>query len=116
MEERGKRKRRKIRTGRGVGDVREEMMDDVELDNAMENMFPDEAELTIDRGRGTLQEGPGLGFVFGQLRVRVMEVGDGDDPVIDPHIRLQIYESDGTKAEGGACKPESESGDREASV
>ena len=70
--------------------VREEMMDDVKLDDAVEDMFPDEAELAIDGGCGALQEGPGLGVVFGQLGVRVMEVCDGDDPVVDPHIWLQI--------------------------
>lgn len=66
------------------------MVDDVELDYAVEDVFADEAEFAVDCGGGTLQKGPGLLVIFGNFRMCVVEVGDGDDPVVDPHIWLQI--------------------------
>lgn len=66
------------------------MMDDMEFDDAMENMLANPAKFAVDCCCGTLEESPGLGFEFGQRGVRVMEIGDGHDPVVDPYIWLEI--------------------------
>lgn len=63
-------------------------MDDVVFDDVVEDMLADEPKLAIDCGSGSLEEGPGLGFEFGEIGMRVVEIGNGYDPVIYPHVWL----------------------------
>ena len=46
-------------------DLREQVMNDVELDDVVKKVFANEAKLTIDGGGGPFDEGPGLGIEFG---------------------------------------------------
>ena len=64
------------------------MMNDVELDNVVEHVLADEAELAVDSGGGPFEERPGFGFKFWKIGMRVVKIGDGHDPVIDPHVWL----------------------------
>ena len=48
-----------------VIDLREQVMNDVELDDVVEKVFANEAKLTIDGGGSPLDEGPGLGIELG---------------------------------------------------
>lgn len=58
--------------------LREHVVDDVVLNDAVKDVAADEAEFTVD-GRGSaLDESPVLGLVVRRLRVGVMEVCDGD--------------------------------------
>lgn len=54
------------------------MVQDVGLDDAVEELAADEAELAVDGGGGTAGEGPGLAGVVGEGWVGVLEVGDCD--------------------------------------
>lgn len=54
------------------------MVQDVRLDDAVEDVAADEAELAVDGGGGAAGEVPGLAGVVGQGGVGVLEVGDGD--------------------------------------
>ena len=53
-------------------------MNDVVLNDAMENVAADEAEITVDSGCGALEESPLVGFVVGSLRVSVMKIRNSD--------------------------------------
>ena len=64
------------------------MVDYMEFDDVVKHVLADKTKLTIDGGCGPLEEGPGFGFEFGQTRMRVVEIRNGNDPVIDPHIWL----------------------------
>lgn len=58
--------------------LREEMMHDVSIDNAVEDVPANEAEITIDCGQGSSNERPALAVVVREVLVRVVEVGDSD--------------------------------------
>ncbi len=80
------------------------MVQDVRLDDAVEEVAADEAELAVDGGGGAAGEGPGVGVVVGKGRVGVLEVrygncerlttvcstpevsGNHTKPVVDPEI------------------------------
>ena len=53
-------------------------MNDVVLDDAVENVAADEAEVTVDSGCCALEESPLVGFVVGSLRMGVMKIRNGD--------------------------------------
>lgn len=60
---------------RDDGDV---MVQDMGLDDVVEEMTTDEAEISVNgRGRAT-SEGPGGGVVVWKSAIGVMEVGEGD--------------------------------------
>ena len=48
------------------------------LDDAMEEMTTDEAELAVNGSQSTLDKGPAAGLVVRHLKVGVMQIGDGD--------------------------------------
>lgn len=54
------------------------MMHDVSVDNAVEDVPANEAEITIDCGQGSSNERPALAVVVREVLVRVVEVGDSD--------------------------------------
>lgn len=69
--------------GRGLlllvkGDTGEEMVDDVGVDDAVEEVAADPAEVAVDGGQGTLDVGPALGVIVVDLGVVVVEVCDGN--------------------------------------
>ena len=60
------------------GDAGEEVVDDVGVDDAVEQVAADPAEVAVDGGQGTFDIGPALGVVVVDLGVVVVEVRDGD--------------------------------------
>lgn len=91
-------------------------MDDVVLGDVVHEVLAAEAEFAIHGRRGAFQERPGLGLVFGYVRVRVVEVGDGYDPVVHPHVRQHVEQRDGFEADLCACVPESRKHQSDADV
>ena len=65
-------------SGNSVGYLREKMVDDVGLDDAVEEISADEAKVAIDGGERTLDVGPVLGIEVGEIGVGVVEIGDGN--------------------------------------
>ena len=59
-------------------DCRDVVVEDVGLDDAVEDLAADEAELAVNGCGGTTGEVPGLAGVVGEGGVGVLEVGDGD--------------------------------------
>ena len=64
-------------TGEG-SHVREQVVDDVLVNDAVEEVAADEAKVAVDGGEGALDVGPALGVKVGDVGVVVVEVGDGD--------------------------------------
>ena len=60
------------------GDRADVVVQHVGLDDAVQQLAPDEPELTIDRGRGAAHVVPALGGVVRDGRVGVLQVGDGN--------------------------------------
>lgn len=60
------------------GDVADVVVQDVSLDDAVEDVTADKAEVTIDSGGSTTGEGPHLRLVVGESGISVLEEGDGD--------------------------------------
>lgn len=54
------------------------MVNDVELDDAVEEVLANPAKLAVDSGQSALHESPVLGVVVGDLNVGVVEVGDSN--------------------------------------
>lgn len=63
--------------GADLGYLREEVVDDVLLDNAVEEVLANEAELSVNSSQGTLDVGPALGSVVRDLGVVVVQISDG---------------------------------------
>lgn len=60
------------------GNIREQVVDDVLVNDAVEEVAADEAKVAVDGGEGALDVGPALGVKVGDVGVVVVEVGDGD--------------------------------------
>lgn len=58
--------------------LREEVMNDVIIDDVVEQMAADKTKVAVDRGQGALNEGPALGLKVRDIRVGVVEIGDGN--------------------------------------
>lgn len=64
---------------KGIGaDLRKQVVDDVGLDDAVEEISADEAKVAVDGGEGALDVGPVVGVKVGELGVGVVEVGNGN--------------------------------------
>ena len=59
-------------------DLREQVVNDVLLNDTVENVLANETELAVNSGESTLDVGPALGGVVRKLGVVVVEVGDGN--------------------------------------
>lgn len=60
------------------GDLREQVVDNVVVDNLVEEVTTDEAEATVNGGEGTLDEGPCVRIVVRHLGVSVVQVSNGN--------------------------------------
>lgn len=58
--------------------LREHVVHNVVLDDAMEHVAADEAKITVDGGRSALDESPVLRLVMRCLLVGVVKIGDGN--------------------------------------
>lgn len=81
-------------------------MNDMELGDIVHEMLPAESKLSINRCCSTFQERPSFGLILGHIGMRVVEVGNGHDPVVDPHVRHYVEQRNSLKSYFGACVPE----------
>lgn len=59
------------------GGVREQVVDNVGVDDAVEEVAADKTKVAVDRSKRTLDKGPAVGLEVVDVGVRVMEIGDG---------------------------------------
>jgi len=59
------------------GDVADIVVQNVGLDDAVEDVATDEAEVAVDGGGSSAHKVPHLGLVVGKAGISVLEVGDG---------------------------------------
>jgi translation elongation factor EF-G len=58
------------------------MVDNVGIDDAVEEVLANEAEIAVNGGQSALDEGPAIGLEVVDLGVRVVQVGDGNCQVV----------------------------------
>lgn len=58
--------------------LREQMVDNVELNNAVEKVLADKAKLPVNSGESALNIGPVFSLIMRDLLVGVVEVGDSN--------------------------------------
>lgn len=92
------------------------MVNDVGVDDAVEEVTADEAKVAVDGGEGTLDEGPVLGVEVGNVGVGVVEVGDGDQPVVDPEVGLAVHQEHHLPADHGRGEVEAVADNGETDV
>lgn len=63
---------------RSVIHLREEVVHNMVLNNAVEKVTANESEITINSGQSTLDKGPVLGIKVRDVDVGVVEVGNGN--------------------------------------
>lgn len=61
-----------------MDDLREQVVNNVVVDNVVEEVLANEAKVAINGGESALDEGPAVGFEVVDFLVGVVEVGDGD--------------------------------------
>ena len=86
------------------------------LGNVVHQMLSTETKFAIDGCSGALQESPGLRLVLGDVGVGVVEVGNGHDPVVNPHIRHHVQEADGFPSDVLCCDVVGEDGQSKTDV
>lgn len=72
------------------GNTRHEVVGDMRLDDAVQDVLPDEPKVAVDGSRCAAWKGPHVGCVMGEGWVGMLEVGDGDQPMVHPHIGQTI--------------------------
>lgn len=60
------------------GDLREQVVNNVVVDDFVEEVTTDEAKAAVDGGERALDKGPRIGVVVGHRRVSVVQIGDGN--------------------------------------
>lgn len=68
------------------GHLREHVVDHVAVVNMVQPPVESRAEVTVNSSKGSTDEGPLLGVVVGKADVAVLEVGDEDEPEVDPEV------------------------------
>lgn len=61
-----------------MANIREKVVNNVVLNDAVEQVATNEAEFSVHSCEGALDKGPVLSLVVGDLHVSVVEVGNGD--------------------------------------
>ena len=98
------------------GDGRDVVVENVGLDDAVKEIAADETELAVDSGSGSASEGPGVGVVVRKRGVGVLEVGDGNEPVVDPEVRKEVPDEKVLETEVLVDEVESSTGQSETDV
>jgi len=62
------------------------VVQDVSLDDSVKQLSTNETKFSIDRGSRSSSVRPALASVVRKRRVGVLEIGDGNQPVVDPKI------------------------------
>lgn len=96
--------------------LREEMVNDVVVDDVVKEVAADPAEITVNGGEGALNKGPALGLEVRDVGVGMVEIGDGNQPVVNPHVGLDVHEENHLPADVGRGKVEDVSHDGEAEI
>jgi hypothetical protein len=60
------------------GDCADVVVEYVGLDDAVEELSSDEAELAVNGSRGSANVGPGLAIIMGKGRISMLKVGNGN--------------------------------------
>lgn len=68
------------------------------VDDAVEQVAADPAKVTVDGSQSTLDESPALRVVVVDVGVVVVQVSDGDQPVVNPHVGNKVDQPDSTPA------------------
>jgi len=58
--------------------IREQMVDDVGIDDAVEEMAADKPKITVHGGEGALDEGPAISLEVVHVRVVVVKIGNSN--------------------------------------
>lgn len=88
--------------------------------DAVEQVAVDPAHVAVDGGQGTLDKGPALGVKVLDVLVVVVQVGDGDEPVVNPHVGNNVEQEGGPGAvvlselvDGGADEGQADVGEED---
>ena len=95
---------------------RDVVVEDVGLDDTVEKVATNEAELAVNGGSGSTSEGPGVGIVVRKRGVGVLEEGDGNEPVVDPEVRKKVPNEEVLEAELLVDEVESSAGKSKTDV
>ena len=74
------------------------MVDNVLVNDAVEEVLANKAKVTVDGSESSLDKGPAVGLKVVDIGVGVVEVGDGDEPVMNPHVGGDVQEKDSPPA------------------
>lgn len=100
-----------------VRDLGGDVVSNMSLADTVENPSTDWAEhVSVNGGEGSSGKSPLVGRVVGEQRVGVLEVGDEDQPVVDPKVRKEVDDQD--LGDGSLVGPvaESSEGDPDSNV
>jgi hypothetical protein len=64
--------------------LRKQMVYDMIVNDAMEQMLSDKPERPVHRTQGTLQIGPSRSFIMVHIRVGVVQIRYCDEPIVHP--------------------------------
>ena len=78
----------------------------MEFDNIVHHVLANPAHFAIDCRSSTPEESPSFWLILWDIRVGMVEISDGDNPVIDPHVRDNVEQTDVLTAEYGAGIPQ----------
>ena len=92
------------------------MVNNVEISNVVHQMLPGKPKISINRRSGAFQERPSLGLVLRYVGMGMMQVCDGDDPVVDPQIRHYIQQQNGFGSDYSACVPKAGNGQANTNI
>lgn len=75
-----------------------DVVSNVSLGNTVQDVRSNGSQpLSVNGAESTSREGPAVGLVMRQQRVGVLQVGDHDQPVVDPEVRDTIVSHHGTE-------------------
>lgn len=85
-------------TGIVEWDTGDKVMKNVGFNNIVENKGTNEAKLSVDSGSSTLGKVPLLVVIVRKSRIRVLKVGDENQPMVDPEVRDNVVAQDRNKS------------------
>lgn len=92
------------------------VVENMGLDNAVEEVTADETELAVNSRGSTTDKVPLIRGVVRERRVGVLEVGDGNEPVVDPEVGKEVPDEHVGPAKGVAEVDEGGGGDSDTDV
>lgn len=98
------------------GDPGEQVVDDVRVNDAVEQVGSNEAKVAIDGAEVANGEVPGILAVVRNIRVGVVQVGDGDQPVVNPDVGNDPQERNRLPVKNLSRLVEDEAGDSKTNV